>query len=78
MDLDISNIALWGQQQKKFLKRTTTGHTGIRQIAGRRYVLSPLKQTLRMYSVSPIAIPKRSIALATDVKRQFQQGQHNV
>ena len=29
MDLDISNIALWGQQQEKFLKRTTTGHTGI-------------------------------------------------
>ena len=29
MDLDISNIALWDQQQEKFLDRTTTGHTGI-------------------------------------------------
>ena len=29
MDLEISNIALWNQQQEKFLKRTTTGHTRI-------------------------------------------------
>ena len=32
MDLDTSSIALWGHQQEKFLKRTTTGHTGIVRI----------------------------------------------